>query len=86
MPQNANDRFAILEKDIALSQQDRQQMREDLKEIKLSIKNFDDKFEELVDKLETRYAPYRVATAMKRIITTVWGVVLVTVITSVMIK
>lgn len=76
-PQAQSDRISALEKDIALSIQDRKQMRDDIHDIKESVKAFDEKLDTLMDKIENKFASKRTETAMKWLITIVmWAVVM----------
>lgn len=75
MTPNQSDRLSDIEKDIALSLQDRRQMRDDIHEIKESVRAFDEKLDIYMEKLDKKYAPVRVEVAMKRIITIVMSAV-----------
>lgn len=66
-------RLVEIEKAIVLSEQDRQFMRQEFKELKEDVKNFDNKLDLLIDKLENKFAPKRTEKALIRVITAMCG-------------
>lgn len=66
-------RLIEIEKSIVLSAQDRQFMRQEFKELKEDVKNFDNKLDLLIDKLENKFAPKRTEKALIRVITAMCG-------------
>ena len=68
-----NQRLVEIEKAIVLSAQDRQFMRQEFKELKEDVKNFDNKLDLLIDKLEDKFASKRTEKALIRVITAMCG-------------
>lgn len=66
-------RLIEIEKSIVLSAQDRQFMRQEFKELKEDVKNFDNKLDLLIDKLEDKFASKRTEKALIRVITAMCG-------------
>ena len=68
-----SQRLVEIEKAIVLSAQDRQFMRQEFKELKEDVKNFDNKLDLLIDKLEDKFASKRTEKALIRVITAMCG-------------
>lgn len=68
-----SQRLVEIEKAVVLSVQDRQLMRQEFKELKEDVKNFDNKLDLLIDKLEDKFASKRTEKALIRVITAMCG-------------
>lgn len=86
-----NQKLVEIEKAIVLSVQDRQQMKEEvkeikgeMKEIKGDVKGFDAKLDALLDKMENKFAPKWTEKALIWVITAICGGVIAGVLKVVM--
>lgn len=66
-----SQRLVEIEKAVVLSVQDRQLMRLEFKELKEDVKNFDNKLDLLIDKLEDKFASKRTEKALIWVITAI---------------
>ena len=66
-----SQRLVEIEKAVVLSVQDRQLMRQEFKELKEDVKNFDNKLDLLIDKLEAKFASKRTEKALIWVITAI---------------
>lgn len=66
-----SQKLVEIEKAIVLSVQDRQLMRQEFKELKDDVKNFDNKLDLLIEKLENKFAPKRTEKALIWVITAI---------------
>lgn len=79
-----SQRLVEIEKAVVLSIQDRQLMRQEFKALKEDVKNFDNKLDLLIDKLEDKFAPKRTEKALIWVITAICGGVIAGVLKVVM--